>query len=384
MLLLSDNIRRNPYPLYAQMRATAPTLHDPESGLWMVFDYDGVKRVFSNYPEFSARFGPEHWFSFSDPPQHTRMRALISQAFTANSVSGLEPRIATLSRELIDRKIEGGRMDLVLDYAMQLPILVIAEMLGIPTGDRERINRWNSVMVFMSHSIVGSTEKARANQDFAATTVEMAEYLDELLAQRRATPTDDLLTRLLRAEIDGERLTAKEILGFFQLLLLAGSETTTYLITNAILCFLAHPDQLARVLEQPELLSSAIEEVLRYRSPVQWLYRVTRSAVEINGQTIPAGKLVLAMIGSANRDPKHFPDPQTFDVTRSPNPHVAFGHGSHFCLGAPLARLEARIALAHLLQRLENLRPASNTPWTPRKGLHVHGPESLPILFESN
>jgi cytochrome P450 len=182
--------------------------------------------------------------------------------------------------------------------------------------------------------------------------------------------------------LDGERLTQVEILGFFQLLLLAGSETTTNLINNAILCFIEHPGQLARLRAAPELLPSAIEEVLRYRSPLQWMFRVTTREVEMHGQAIPAGKVVLVMMGSANRDPKQFPNPNDFDITRNPNPHVAFGHGIHFCLGAALARLEAKVALTEFLERVGDFKLASDTPWEPRKGLHVHGPTRLPLLFQ--
>ena len=182
--------------------------------------------------------------------------------------------------------------------------------------------------------------------------------------------------------MDGERLTEREILSFFQLLLLAGSETTTNLINNSLLSFIENPGQLARLRSAPELLPSAIEEVLRYRSPIQAMFRQTRCDVEMHGHVIPAGKLVLAMIGSANRDPKQFHEANRFDVARDPNPHIAFGHGIHFCVGAPLARLEARIALSDLLRRLETFALASDEPWEPRKAFHVHGPTRLPIRFE--
>jgi cytochrome P450 len=187
---------------------------------------------------------------------------------------------------------------------------------------------------------------------------------------------------LVHAEVDGEHLTEPEILGFFQLLLIAGSETTTNLLNNAILCLIENPDQLARLRSMPDLLPSTIEEVLRYRSPVQWMFRATRREVEIHGQTIPAGKLVLPIIGAANRDPRQFPDAGRFDTARDPNPHIAFGHGIHFCLGAALSRLEARIALPDLLERLKGLELAIREPWEPRKALHVHGPARLPIRFE--
>jgi cytochrome P450 len=347
----------------------------------MVFDYDGVKRLLTDHAAFSSRYGPD-WLIFADPPRHTKLRALISQAFTPRSVANLEPRIRELSRDLLDSIIERGEMDLAADYSVPLPTLVIAEMLGIPAASRPRFTRWNDVLLDMSYTIPGGGDEAGVVAAFEAATAEMGDYLAGLLDERRARPKDDLLTRLVQAEVDGERLTHEEILGFFQLLLLAGSETTTNLVNNAVLCFAEHPDQLDRLRGRMDLLPSVIEEVLRYRSPLQWMYRVPTRDVELHGQVIPAGKLVLAMIGSANRDPRQFPDPGRFDITRDPNPHVAFGHGVHFCLGAPLARLEARIALADLLGRLKGLALASGEPWQPRKGLHVHGPIRLPVRFE--
>jgi cytochrome P450 len=321
---------------------------------------------------------------FADPPRHTKLRALVSRAFTPRSSAALEPSIRQLSGELLDRVTGRGEMDLVADFAAPLPMLVIGEMLGIPAADRPQFQTWADAILGMSYTIGGPPEVARAaSERFAAVTAEMGVYLGELLSARRADTRDDLLTRLSVAEVDGERLTHDEILGFFQLLLLAGSETTTNLIANAVLCFVDHPDQLARLRASPDLLPSAIEEVLRYRSPLQWMYRIARRDVELRGTAIPAGSMVLAVIGAANRDPASFPDPGRFDVTRDPNPHLAFGHGPHFCLGAALARLEARVALADVFRRVDMIELESAAPWTPRPGLHVHGPSRLPIRFTS-
>jgi cytochrome P450 len=368
--------------LYEQIRSAPPLLRDPQSGLWMIFDYDGVKRVLNDPGTFSSRHGPAEWLIFVDPPRHTKVRALIALAFTPRSVANLEPRIRELSRQLLDQSIERGEMDLAADYAIPLPLMVIAEMLGIPLADRPRFKRWNDVILNMSYTVIGSEGAAEAAREFAAVTVEMNEYLTGLLKERREAPRDDLLTRLLEAKVDGERLTQQEILGFFQLLLLAGSETTTNLINNAILCFVENPGELSRLKASAELLPSAIEEVLRYRAPFQWMFRLAMCDVELHGQVVPAGNLVLAMMGSANHDPRQFPEPGRFDITRDPNPHLGFGHGIHFCLGASLARLESRIALSDLLERLKGFELASNVPWEPRKGLNVHGPNRLPIRFE--
>ena len=379
MDFFSDDARRNPYPIYAQLRGVAPLLREPQSGLWMVFDYAGVRRVLSEHETFSSRHGPADWMIFQDPPRHAQLRALVSRAFTPRSVANLEGRIDAIARELLDRVAGRDTFDLAADFAVPLPMIVIAEMLGVPTEDRPRIARWNDVLLRMSYLVAGSPEAGEVMREFATITAEMSEYLATLLAKRRASPKDDLLTRLGEAEVDGARLTHQDILGFLQLLLLAGSETTTNLMNNAILCFNDHPEQLAIVRRRMELLPSAIEEVLRYRAPLQWMFRVTTRDVDLHGQTVPAKTLLLAMIGSANRDPATFGNPERFDVTRDPNPHLAFGHGAHFCLGAPLARLEARVALTALLERFSRIQLAGERPWEPRKGLHVHGPTRLPI-----
>jgi len=287
-----------------------------------------------------------------------------------------------LSRSLLERTIERGEMDLAMDFAVPLPMMVITEMLGIPAEDLPRCKRWSDEILKLSYSLFRGPDEARAVAEYRAATAEMKAYLPELLAQRRASPRDDLLTRLVEAEVDGERLTEEEILGFFQLLLVGGQETTANLINNAILCLVENPDQYARLRSDPDLVPSAIEEVLRYRSPLQWVMRTPSRTVEMHGQAIPAGKLVLAVIGSANRDPRQFADANRFDIARDPNPHVAFGHGLHFCLGAPLARMEARIALVDLLERLKGLELAGTEPWEPRKALNVLGPACLPIRFE--
>jgi cytochrome P450 len=351
--------------------------------VWLVFDYGGVKRVLSDHDTFSSSVPAPQWFIFFDPPRHTRLRALVTRAFTPRSVANLEPRIRELSRGLLDRMIDRGEMDLAADFAIPLPMSVIAELLGVPPEDQPRYKRWSDGILNLSQSLFRGEEEARAVEEYAAVTEEMRAYLPGILAQRRAKPQDDLLTRLVEAEVEGERLTEDEILGIFQLLLVGGQETTTNLINSAILCLLENPDQLARLRAEPDLLPSAIEEVLRYRSPLQWMLRTPRRDVELHGRVIPAGKLVLAVIGSANRDPRHFADPNRFDIAREENPHIAFGHGLHFCLGAPLARLEARIALADLLARMDRIVLASDAPWEPRKALHVHGPTCLPIRFQA-
>jgi cytochrome P450 len=384
--LFSEETRRNPYPLYAQMRSASPVLHvPPPFDTWMVFDYENVRRVVNDHEAFSSRVpAPDNWFIFFDPPQHTKMRALISRAFSPRSIVNLEPRIRDLSRELLDKVMVQDEVDFATEYSVPLPMMVIAEMIGMPVEDWPRFRQWSDLILKLSYTMRGMEADAEAGTAMAAfrsVTVEMNEYIGEMIAQRRAAPRDDLLTRLVEAEVDGERLTQQEILGFFQLLVVGGQETTANLINNALLCLIDNPDQFALLRSRPELLPSAIEEVLRYRSPVQWLMRAPVREIALNGQVVPAGKLVLAMIGSANRDPKQFREPERFDIRREASPHIAFGHGIHSCLGAALSRMEARIALSDLLARVDGLELASDQPWQPRKALHVHGPTHLPIRF---
>ncbi len=384
---LSDELRRDPYPLFTQARSAFPVLHEPGSDMWLLFDYDSVKRalndseVFSSVVETPMGKAPD-WLVFSDPPRHSKLRAIVMRAFTPRSIASLEPRVRELSRELLEPVLERGEMDLVADYSAPLPMMVIAELLGIPSSDRQRFMHWAEVIMTLSYTISGGEEAARAMSENAVVKEEMRAYFADLADQRRRAPKDDLLTRLVEAEVDGERLTPGEILGFFQLLLSAGTETTTNLINNALLCLLEHPDQLARLRAEPQLLPSALEEVLRYRAPVQMMFRATKGDVAMHGQVIPAGKLVLVMIGSANRDATKFQDADRFDITRDPNPHIAFGHGIHFCLGAALSRLEARVALTDLLEQLKGVQLASPEPWVPRKALNVLGPARLPVRFE--
>jgi len=384
---LSKSLRRNPYPTYAFMRKAAPVLHDRLHDLWMVFDYDSVRMAITDHEAFSSRAAapgsdPLDWLIFSDQPRHTKLRSIIMKAFTPRAIASLEPRIRELSSELLDQSIANGEMDVVTDFSAVLPLLVIAEMLGIPLEDRPRFKLWSEAINSLSDTIWGGEIAAAALREHARARDQIREYLSKVLEERRASPKNDLLTRLVEAEVDGERLVEDEILSFFQLLLVAGSETTTNLISSMILCLIENRDQLESLRAEPELLPAAIEEVLRYRSPVQAVFRQTRRDVKVHGRIIPEGKLVLAVIGAANRDPRQFPNASRFDIERNPNPHIAFGHGIHFCLGASLARLESRIAISDFLCRVETFELADRRGWEPRKAFHVHGPSSLRIQFD--
>jgi cytochrome P450 len=381
---LADSLRRNPFLVYSALRRTSPVFRVPRQKFWMLLDYESVKRALHDPAVFSSRAAPPggkplDWLIFLDAPLHTKLRALVMRTFTPRAVASLEPRIETLTHELLDKVIARGTMDLATEFAAPLPLLVIGELLGVPASDRELLSRWSDAILHLGDTIYGGERAAKAIADYRAVKEEMAPYVQRQLAERRVTPRDDLLTRLVEATVDGERLTEEEILSFFQLLLLAGSETTTNLISNAMLCFIAYPDQLARLRSAPELLPSAIEEVLRFRSPLQTVFRSTTCDVELHGRVIPPGQLVLVMVGSANRDPKHFTNPARFDITRAPNSHIAFGHGAHFCIGSALARLEAKVALPALLARMRDVQLAG--PWTPHTAVSVHGPRRFPIRF---
>lgn len=384
---LGERFRRNPYPLYSLLRRLRPVLRILRLGHWALFDYASVRRALDDDDTFSsdvsrAGFGTLGWFIFLDPPRHTVLRALVSRAFTPRSVALLESRIRALADTLLDPHRERGTLELIDDFALRLPLVVIAEMIGVPATEWRRFRGWSDAILGLVAAVGGGPRAVAAAATYHRAHQEMRDYLAPLLGTRRTAANDDLLARLVHADVDGVQLTDEEILGFFELLLLAGHETTSNLISNTVVCLLDHPQQLARLRAQPELWPSAIEEVLRYRSPVQAVFRVTRREVKIAGRTLPAGKLVLAMIGAANRDPRQFAHADSFDVARAPNAHVAFGHGIHFCLGASLGRLEARVALPLLFDRLPGLAAAGRRSWVPRPSFHVHGPDRFPVRFD--
>lgn len=263
-------------------------------------------------------------------------------------------------------------MDVVDDLAYPLPITVIAELLGVPAEDRDLFRRWSNAIV-STPAVVGLDPET-----------EMGEYFLRMIKQRREEPKDDLISALLAAQIDDEHLSVTEVLGFCFLLLVAGNETTTNLIGNALLCLDSYPEVWKQLRAEPALASAAVEEVLRYLSPVQSMFRLTTSETTIGDQVIPAHKMVLAWIASANRDEQQFPDAGTFDIRRTPNRHIAFGHGIHFCLGAPLARLETKIALEALLERFSEIQRVQNVPLQRTDSFFLYGLKHIPITFTPN
>ena len=382
MDLFTKDTRRDPFPLYEQLRETQPVLRDPRSGFWLLLDYSGCRQALSDIAGFSsnlaesARRPTPRWMIFSDPPRHSALRNLVARAFTPNSIANLGARIREITSQLLTRAMNGGQMDFASDLAIPLPMYVIADIIGIPTSDWERFRSWSNDILALSETLQGREAGQAAGTRFHRTQAEMGDYMDELIARRTHAIRRDLLAGLLEAGISRD-----DLMSILELLLVGGSETTTNLLNNAILCLLEHPGEFERLRADASVLPSTIEEVLRYRSPLQFVFRATRNDVSVQGHTIPAGELVLVILGAANRDSAIFRDACRFDISRTPNPHLAFGYGVHFCLGAWLARLEARIALTEFFRRVSCFESAATGPLEPRSPLHVLGPESLPLRY---
>jgi cytochrome P450 len=380
------------------MRRLHPVAYDDQAGYWALFRYGAVRQVLTDHQTFSSDRTrllsgmdvemTEQVRSASslvgmDPPRHRLLRDLVSRAFSPRTVARLEPRIAELAAELLDAVLPAGRMDLIADFAYPLPVTVIAEMLGVPSADRPTFKRWADAMTTGTDEIP-TDAAAPVVQERLRLQQEMSAYFRATVEARCAAPRDDLISGLVAAEVEDAHLSEAEILAFSNLLLVAGHLTTTNLLGNAVLCLLDHPDQRARLRTEPGLMPAAVEEVLRYEGPAQAIVRFTVRETEVGGQAIPAGQRVLAWLGSANRDDAVFAEPDRFDVTRSPNPHLAFGHGIHFCLGAPLARLEARVALSVLLERLPDLARDEQQPVEPTETPFLRGVRRLPLRFRAH
>jgi cytochrome P450 len=386
----------DPYPWYERMRSEDPVAFSPRLGSWSLFRYADVAAALKD-PRLSSRITPlffarlpeetqkaTHefqrrlalWMLLRDPPDHTRVRGLVTRAFTPRVVAGLAPRIEALVDALLDAAVERGSLDVISDLAGPLPVLVIAELLGVPTEDRERIKHWaDSLAAFLDLRAKLKEAETEAQASFDA----LSEYLGEAADRRRREPKEDLLSALVAPEQGGApRLAADELAAIGSLLLFAGHETTTNLIGNATLALLRHPEERARFVRDPELADTAVEELLRYDSPVQSVLRLATEDVTLGGKTLRAGAMVFPQLGSANRDESQFEAPGRLDLGRKDNRHLAFGHGLHFCVGAALSRLEGRIALRALFTRLPGLRLAKETlVWADHSSLH--GLSSLPV-----
>jgi pimeloyl-[acyl-carrier protein] synthase len=389
-------VHQNPYPLYHRLRAEDP-VHRSPLGMWVLTRHADVLAVLrdprmSRDPRRSQRIellrtsaevdellsseeaAPS--MLFVDPPDHTRLRALVNKAFTPAAVERLRPRVEAIVAGLLDRVAGAGAMDVVADLAYPLPVTVICELFGVPEADRDRFRAWSRELVRLLDPLVA----ADALQQALQARLGLRGYLRRLIAERRARPTGDLLTALIAAEDQGQQLSEAELVSMCALLLVAGHETTVNLIANGTLALLRHPDARASLQADPALAGSAVEELLRYDSPVQFTSRHALVDLDIDGRRVRAGETVVAVLGAANRDPAQFPDPDRLDLARKPNHHVAFGGGIHFCLGAPLARMEARIAIPALLARLPGLEPGPPPP-VRRDTVTLRGLASLPVTF---
>ena len=391
-------LRTNPYEVYRELRKEAPVSWSPMLQVWVLTRYDDVLEALKDHRRFSSErtravnpivqqmeryrmssgpLGTTPTMLSIDPPDHTRMRSLVSKAFTPKQVERVRPHMQEIAEELLDALPEPGRMDVVADFAVPFPIIVIAEMLGIPASDRARFKAWSSdVAATLSGPFLPQDVLDRS----VRSSNELADYFRGQIALRRAGPRDDLLSALCAVEEQGDLLSEDELIATCILLLIAGNETTTNLIGSGMLTLLQHPDERRKLQGDLSLLPSAVEEMLRYEPPAQMTSRVVAEEMELRGQRFEPGQVVLTALAAANRDPEVFPDPDRFDVTRQPNRHLAFGHGIHYCLGAPLAVVEARIAFEALLRRMPEPEAAFEAPeWGP--SFVLRGLKSLPVVY---
>ncbi len=393
--LFDPTWRADPYPLYRRLRTEAPVGIMPALGIWYFTRYADClallrdtragcdtrkSEVYRNLTASGALRMPDNLrsqrsFLFLDPPDHTRLRRLVASAFTANIVSGLRERVQQLVTELLDAAVERGHFDIVSDFAYPLPFTIICELLGIPVHDQNQFRGWSEELISsMDPQLHAPPELVRRQTE---AIQKATAYLLELISERRENPSDDLLTALFRAEEAGDKLTDDELLSTVILLFAAGQETTVNLISNAVLALLTHPEQASLLRKQPSLARSAVEEILRWDAPTQMTQRVALEEIGIGGVTVKKGVPMVLILAAANRDEAQLSDGEQFDISRPHIPHLAFGFGAHFCLGAPLARLEGEIALSTLFSRFPDLRLADGV--RRRDTLVMRGLAALPV-----
>ncbi|GER89575.1 putative cytochrome P450 YjiB [Dictyobacter vulcani] len=374
----------NPFHCYRQLREQHPVYYSREFHSWFISRYEDVQNVINDPVLFSSeqsiRSRPKatrqnsnaaRTLLWTDPPRHRQLRSLINLAFTPRTIANLAPRITEIVHAQLDQVTPYGEIDIVADLANPLPIIVIAELLGVPIQDQQQFKHWSDIIV------------SPARQEKKQAVIAMNNYFQSIVQQRRQQPEDDLISALLSAHIEGIYLTEAEILSFCRLLLVAGHETSTNLIGNALLTFAEHPHVFEELKDDLTLIPDAIEEVIRYRTPIQRLRRAATVDTELGGQMIKAGDIVSPILGSANRDEQRFVDAERFDLHRNPNRHIGFGHGIHFCIGSSLARLETRIALEVLLTRFTGMQRKPDSKLEHVASSFVYGVKSLPMTFEN-
>ncbi|MGH8929382.1 MAG: cytochrome P450 [Egibacteraceae bacterium] len=394
--MATQEFHQDPYPLYARMRREHPVYRSCR-GVWYLTRYADVDAALrdprlSKDQERMRRWSARHAGAedvarlrerfgrsmlHADPPDHTRLRKLVSKAFTARRMHDLRPRIEAITDELLDAAVAAGpSVDVVTALAYPLPITVICELLGVPRCDRHRIGTWSRQLVDQTEAVPAPEDLRRIEQ----AAEEFEDYLRDLIRRRRAEPTADIVSALVAVTERGGQLTEDELLSTCYLLIVAGHQTTVNLIGNGVLALLNDPDHLRRLRDDPTLICSGAEELLRYDSSVQTVTRIVVGQVEVSGRMLGDGELVSVVLGAANRDPDQFADPDRLDFHRADHRHVGFGNGPHFCLGAPLARLEVEIAIGKLLRRLPGVRLDTDAlQWRPKPALR--GLESLPLVY---
>jgi cytochrome P450 len=387
-LLARPDAIADPYGVYDELRARGRILWVDELNRWLVTGHREAATILRhekgsndrrNWDDYQLPEGldrPPGGISAADPPAHDRLRALVQQAFTPRLIQLLQPRIEKLTDSLITDAADRGEFDLMTDLGYPLPAIVLAEMLGIPAADHTEFRVWSMTFIDtfdpVSHRII-STDGIHAADSLAA-------YLTAIIDEQRRSPREDLIGGLVQAEQDGERLSREETLEMCLLLIVAGMETTANLIGNGMNALFAHPDETRRLRADPSLIQSAIEELMRYDAPIQLSGRAVLEDFEVDGSVFRKGQMVGIIVGAANRDPEAFVDPHRLDLSRRPNNHLGFGRGIHFCLGAPLARLESAIAISALVDRFPKLHPAGAA--VRRDNVHVRGFASLPVVLD--
>jgi len=388
LILFAPEVFKNPHPTFAEARRRGPCPVEPGT-FWAISRYDDVLTVLKDARRFSSKgyggrprpawmtenpFG-ERMLTELDPPEHTRLRQVVSRAFSAGAVARMEPWIRKAAAALAEEVVAAGEVDFVPAFALRLPAAVICRLVGFDLSLRERFKRWtDDTAVLLGPHSDDQIPRLRA------TVAEMAQYLTELIEARRRAPAEDLVSVLLQSESEGA-LTAEELMGFVRLLLLAGLETTVNLLSNTMVVLSDRRDVLARVLKDRGLVPALVEEVLRYETPAPLVFRRALEEVALSGVTVPAGTSLVVLLGAAHRDERRFAQPDVFDLDRADRGNLPFGAGSHFCLGAQLARLEARVALEELFSRIRGFsRKSPEVAWLP--SINVHGPVALPLRFE--